>query len=112
MSTIIWNLSGLYVVKRLSNDAKMNSAYFLTNVLTLLEQVIFLRGRALHQKRLVIHLDNYSVHINRVSRDWLNEHDMRRMSQPLYSPDIARSDIYLCSTVKEKLERTQVADED
>jgi hypothetical protein len=34
------------------------------------------------------------------------------MSQPPYSPDLAPSDFYLCPTMKEKLERTQVADED
>jgi hypothetical protein len=34
------------------------------------------------------------------------------MPQPPYSPDLARSDFYLFPTVKEKLDRTQVADED
>jgi hypothetical protein len=37
---------------------------------------------------------------------------MGRVSQPPYSPDLAPSDFYLFPTVKEKLERTQVADED
>jgi hypothetical protein len=37
---------------------------------------------------------------------------MRRMPQPPYSSDLAPSDFYLFPTVKEKLERTQVADED
>jgi hypothetical protein len=37
---------------------------------------------------------------------------MRRMPQPPYSPDLAPSDFYLFPTVKEKLERTQLDDED
>jgi hypothetical protein len=37
---------------------------------------------------------------------------MLRMPQPPYSPDLAPSDFYLFLTVKEKLERTQMADED
>jgi hypothetical protein len=37
---------------------------------------------------------------------------MRRMPQPPYSLNLAGSDFYLFPTVKEKLERTQVADED
>jgi hypothetical protein len=37
---------------------------------------------------------------------------MRRMQQPPYSPDLASSDFYLFPTMKEKIERTQVADED
>jgi hypothetical protein len=60
----------------------------------------------------MIHLDNCSVHTSRVSTEWLDEHDMLRMPQPPYSPDLALSDFYLFPTVKEKLERTQMADED
>jgi hypothetical protein len=62
--------------------AKMSSAYFITNILIPLEQVIFPRGRAPHQKRLVIHVDNCSICTNLASTDWLKEHDMRRMSHP------------------------------
>jgi histone-lysine N-methyltransferase SETMAR len=60
----------------------------------------------------MIHLDNCSVHPSRASTEWLEEHGMRRMPQPPYSPDLAPCDFYLFPTMKEKLERTQVADED
>jgi hypothetical protein len=33
MCAIIWNPSGFYVVDRFPNDAKMNSAYSVTNIL-------------------------------------------------------------------------------
>jgi hypothetical protein len=68
MFTIIWNPSGFYVINILPNDTKMNSAYFVTNIFIPfipLEQAIFHRGRALHQKRLVVHLDNCSIHTSR-----------------------------------------------
>jgi hypothetical protein len=55
----MWNPSGFYVIDKLSNDAKMNSDYFVTEVLIPLEQAIFPQGRASHQTRLVIHLDNW-----------------------------------------------------
>jgi transposase len=90
----------------------MNSAYFVINILTLLEEAIFPQGRAPHQKQLVIHLDNCSVHTSRASTAWLEEHGMRRMPQPPYSPDLVSSDFYLFPSVKEKLDRTQVTDED
>jgi hypothetical protein len=112
MFTIIWNPTGFYVVYRLPNDTKMNSAYFVTNILTPLERAICPRGRALYQKRLVIHLNNCSVHKSLASRDWLEKHDMCRMPQPPYSSDLFSSDFYLFPTVKEKLKRTQVANED
>jgi transposase len=110
--TIIWNPTGFYFVDRLPNDIKMNSAYLVTNIFTPLEEAIFPQGRAPHQKRLVIHLDNCSVHTSRASTEWLEEYGMRRMPQPPYSHDLASSDFYLFPTVKEKFERTQVADED
>jgi transposase len=90
----------------------MNSAYFVTNILTLLEEAIFPQGRGPHRKRLVIHLDNCSIDASRASTERFEEHGMRRLPQPPYSPDLAPSDFYLFPTMKEKLERTQVADED
>jgi hypothetical protein len=50
MFTILWNQTGFYAVDRLPNDTKMNSAYFVTNILTPIQQAIFPRGRAPHQK--------------------------------------------------------------
>jgi hypothetical protein len=47
--TIIWNPTSFYVVDKLPNDTKTNSANFVTNILTPLEQVVFPRGRAPHQ---------------------------------------------------------------
>jgi hypothetical protein len=80
MFTIMWNPNGFYVVDRLPNDTKMNSDYFVTDIFILFEQAIFPRGRTPHQKRLVVHLDNCSIHINLASIDWLEKHGMRRMS--------------------------------
>jgi hypothetical protein len=56
MLRIIWNPSRFDIVDRLQNDTKMNSAYFVTNILLLLEQAISPRGRAPYQKQLVVHL--------------------------------------------------------
>jgi hypothetical protein len=97
---------------RLSNDGKMNSSYFMTNILIPLEHATFAGGRAPHQKRLVSHLDNCPLHIGRASSDWLEEHDICRMPQPSYRLNLASSDFYLFPIPKEKLEWTQLADED
>jgi hypothetical protein len=48
---------------------------------------------------------------NRDSRDWFEEHGMRRMPRPHYLPDFTPIDFCLFPTVK-KLERIYVADED
>jgi histone-lysine N-methyltransferase SETMAR len=112
MLMIMWNPSGFYVIDRVPNDTKMNSAYFMTNILILLEQEIFPRGRAPHQKQFGVHLENYSVHTSRALTDWLEEYGIRCMPQSHYSPDMAPIDFYLFPTIKEKLERIHLADED
>jgi hypothetical protein len=48
MFAMIWNPTGFYVVGRLPNDNKMNSTYFVRNILTPLEEAIFPQGRAPH----------------------------------------------------------------
>jgi hypothetical protein len=107
MFIIIWNPSGFSVVERLPNDTKMNSTYFVIDILIPLisliplEQAIFSRGRAPHQKRLLIHLDNCSVHTRRASTDWFEEQGIRRMPHLPYSSDLAHSDFCLFPTIKE-----------
>jgi hypothetical protein len=84
----------------------------MTNLLIPIEQAIFLRGKAPHERRLVIHFDNCFVHTSRVSTDWLEEYSILRMPHPLYSLDLTPSDFCLFPTAEEKLERIQLAGED
>jgi hypothetical protein len=101
MFTIIWNPTGFYVVDILPNDAKMNSDYFVINILISREQIIFPCRRASHDKQLVISVDNCSVDICGGSTDWLEKHGIHRMSDQYYSPNLATNDLYLFSTVKQ-----------
>jgi hypothetical protein len=112
MFTIIWNPTGFDIVDRLPNDTKMNSDYFVTNTFISLEQMIFPCRMAPHEKRLVVSADNCSVHTSRGSIDWLEKYGIHGMPEQYYSPNPAI--IYLClfSTVKEKLERIHLADDD
>jgi hypothetical protein len=50
MFEIIRNPSDFYAIDRLPHDTKMNSAYFMTKILTPVEQTIFPRGKAPPQK--------------------------------------------------------------
>jgi hypothetical protein len=59
----------------------------------------------------MVSVDNCSVHTSRGSTDWLEKHSIHRMPDQSYSPNPATSDLYLFSTVKEKLERIHLADE-
>jgi hypothetical protein len=74
MFTMIWNPSEFYAVERLANDTRMNTDYFVRNILIFLEQMIFPWKRAPREKRLMVSVDNWSVHTSRGSTDWLEKH--------------------------------------
>jgi hypothetical protein len=111
MFALIWNPSGFYVVERFTNHTKINNAYLVTNLLIPLEQAIFPRGRVPHSKRLVISVGNCQF-TQRGSTDWPEKHGIHRIPDQSYSLDLATGDFDLFPTVKSKLGRIQLADED
>jgi hypothetical protein len=112
MFTIMWNPSGFYVIDRLPSGAKLNAFYYTTNILTPLQHCFFPKGRKPHGKRLVVHVDNCSVHRSRITELFMESHDMISMPHPPYSPDLAPSDFYLFGAVKQQLEHITVTDDD
>jgi hypothetical protein len=60
----------------------------------------------------MVHVDNCPVYTSQASTSWLEEQGMFCMPHPSYSPDLAPSDFYLLPTVKEKLERIPLPDDD
>jgi hypothetical protein len=60
----------------------------------------------------MVSADNCSIHTSRGSTDWLGRYGIHHMPDQFYSHNLATSDLYLFSTVKEKLERIHLADED
>jgi hypothetical protein len=82
MFRIIWNPSGFSIADRIPNDAKINSDYFVINILSLLDQAIFPRESDPHQKRLAAHLDNCWLQNSQVSTDWIEDYGIHRMPYP------------------------------
>jgi transposase len=83
----------------------MDNDYFTTNVLAPLRKEFIPENRAQHPKLLVVHIDNCSIHTSGATQPFMSEHQMSRMPQLSYSPDLAPSDFYLFRTVKDRLER-------
>jgi hypothetical protein len=108
----IYLLTRRYVVDRPPNDTKMNSAYFCDKFpYSTRTSGLCLRESAA-SKRSVVHRDNCSVHTSQASIDWLEEDSIRRIPHLSDSLDLVLSDCYLFPTVKEKVERVQLADEE
>jgi hypothetical protein len=112
MFTIMWSPRGFHVINQLPDDTKMNSTYYVNNVLQELYQCFFPHGHGPRSKYLVIHVDNCSIHKSAQSEQFMVAHKMFRMSHPPYSPDLAPSDFYLFGTVKNQLEHIQLSEHD
>jgi hypothetical protein len=100
MFTIMWNSRGFYIVDKLQNNVKMNNEYFITERLSPFEQSIFPRRRTRHQKLLMIHIDNCSVHASPASAHWFQEPDMHHIPHPPYLLYLAPSDFHLLPIMK------------
>jgi histone-lysine N-methyltransferase SETMAR len=112
MFAVIWNPLGFQVVDKLPTGAKMNSDYFIMDILEPLEQKILPNGRKPHAKRLTVHLDNCPIHISGENQVFMAEHNMIRLKHPLDSPDLAPRDFYLFPTIKERLTDIQMVGEE
>jgi hypothetical protein len=112
MFTIMWNPLGFHLIDRLPTGDRINNSYYVTHILEPLHQVFFPGGRTPHEKRLVVHVDNCSVHKSRVTKTFIQNNDMADMPHHPYSPDLAPSDFYLFDTVKKKLKYEGITDED
>jgi histone-lysine N-methyltransferase SETMAR len=100
MVRIAWNALGFHLVEALPKDRRFNAEYFRDNILT---ELIRLRSQA-GERNLVIHADNASPHTARTARTFCAENWLRLATHPPYSPDLAPSDFFLFSYVKNSLQ--------
>jgi hypothetical protein len=104
MPKIMWYAHRFHIIDRLSTWGKMNSGYYATNILQPLRQAFFPRGKNPGGKRLVVDIDNCSVHRSAMTESFMKIRDMISMAHPPYSPNRAPNNFSLFATVKERLE--------
>jgi hypothetical protein len=112
MSTAIWNPLGFQAIDKLVIGTKMNSDYFITNILEPLEQKIFPNRRKPPAKRLTVHLDNFSIRTSGTSEVFMAEHNMIQPKHPPCSPDLVPSDFYLFPTIKERRTDIEIVEDE
>jgi hypothetical protein len=105
MFTIMWNPHRFYVVNRLPENTTMNSTYYTSNILQPLYDCFFPGGHVGQTRKLVIHVDNCSIHKSAQAEQFMANHKMVRMPHPPYSPDLAPSDFYLFGRIKNQLKQ-------
>jgi hypothetical protein len=101
---MIWNPFGFQVVDKLPTGTKMNSDYFMTNILGPLEQKIFPNGKKPHAKRLTVRLENCLIHTGGASEVFMAEHNTIWLKHLPDSP-ISRLVIFTCSQQSKKTSR-------
>jgi hypothetical protein len=112
VGTVAWNPRGFQVVEKRRTGTKMNSDYFITNILEPLKQKIFPNGRKPHAKRLTVHLNNCPIHTSGANEVFMAEHNIIQFKHLPYSQDLAPSDFYFFRTIKERLTDVQMVDEE
>jgi hypothetical protein len=112
MFTIMQNPRGFHVINQLPDCSKMNNEYYITTVPTPVHEKFCSGGSEDCGRPLIIRVDNCSVHTTVATQQFMSDHRMIRMAQPPYSPDLALSDFYLFSRMKNRLELIQACDAD
>ena len=102
MITIVWNPSGFHIVTALPKGLKFNACYYTREILqenkNWREQQGVGGGR-----KLSVHSDNARPHTAKLSMDFLNPNGVTKAPHPLYSPDLAPTDVFLFGDVKRQL---------
>jgi histone-lysine N-methyltransferase SETMAR len=109
--TIIWNLGGFHLVNIMPKGFEFNASYDVTQIFNPLSK--WRRTQVGHTNRkLIVHADNGSPHTTKMTSQFMERNSMQTEPHPAYSPDLAPSDFYLFSYVKQLLSECQFADQD
>jgi hypothetical protein len=101
--TVICGIDGLHVVDGMTEQHSYNTPYFLSHILEPLLLAVFPDGRKPHSCQLSLHLDNWSVHRSRVSKNFFAENSIVRVPHPSYIPDLGPFGFWLFGHIKTAL---------
>ena len=102
MATVFWDNKGILLIKWLPEGQTINSNYYV-EVLTELKDVIKKERRGKWSKRVLLHHDNAPAHTSRETKAAISKLGFEFLPHPPYSPDLAPSDFWLFSKMKEPL---------
>jgi hypothetical protein len=113
---IVWNRSGFHLLCVLPSRCTFNSSYYRREILEQLSEWQREQAGGAGRKLIVqptTHGQSTSAHTAAASQGFMKGNGLERVIHPLYSPDLAPSDLYLFSHVKHCLRRQsfETADE-
>jgi histone-lysine N-methyltransferase SETMAR len=94
MLTVLWNPHGFHVLIMLPTGAPFNAAWFIDQNLVPLVARFFPRGRTPGERKLVLHIDKAPAHNAKITQNFYEHNQLKRLVHPPYSPDLSPSDFY------------------
>jgi hypothetical protein len=94
MVTIIWNPRGFRVFDLLPNGPKFNTTRVLDKIVTPLHSTVSPIGRKRQERKVSLHLADYSIHGLRENQEVLERNQIKNLPQLLYSPDTGADHLF------------------
>ena len=98
MIVCFWNFKGEFYLEILPRGTTVNTSFF-TKCL-----VVF--RNKFPSRQILLHMDNAKPHTLQYTNSMLFDLSITKIMHPPYSPDLAPSDFFLFSYVKERLKKT------
>jgi transposase len=96
----IWGVNSFHLLDSIRSEGRFNAQYFVEHVVVPLAQMVFPQGMTRDTPRLNIRLDNYPVHLSKVTEQFFIENQLLHLPHPPYSPDLAPSGLWLFGCIK------------
>ncbi|GFR75161.1 transposase [Elysia marginata] len=103
MFTVFFNYSGALVVDMLPQDTTMTATYYAQNMLSQVKSAINDQRPKVSTSRTLLLHDNSGPNKARATTQSLRELEIRVLSHPAYSPDLALYDFWLLTVLKNRL---------
>jgi hypothetical protein len=100
MFAMVWGTAGFHVVNLLKSQRNFDSDYLINDIMQPLVDRLFPQRMASRTSRFMVHLDSYWIDFSKGLQTFFNENSLRRITQSLYSPDLALSDFWLFGHMK------------
>lgn len=112
MFTIFLNGKGLQLIDVKPPLTKIDSNYFITNILHKIEESDLMIKSKKWKRRLYIHYDNAPSHSSRIVKDYVIHSKLKILDHPAYSPDLSICDFGIFGTLKNSLVGNEFESED
>jgi [histone H3]-lysine36 N-dimethyltransferase SETMAR len=101
--TIFFSIKGIIYTEVLDEKSTVTANWYTNVCLNNLLKTIQNKWPKSYQSRIILHHDNAKPHTAKETKTFLEENNIKLLSHPPYSPDLAPCDFWLFKTIKPQL---------